>query len=153
MRRRFAREIAVQSLYHLEMNAAGARQAAMAALRDFRDEDSGYSEEREAPDFEYIVQLVEGTWEHRDRIDRLLSGYLKGWTLDRLSRVDRQILRLAVYEWFYLESAPPKVIVNEAIELAKYFGTEESGRFVNGVLGKMLQEDDRIRTEHELSKR
>jgi len=85
--------------------------------------------------------------EHARDIDRLLIRYLKGWTMDRLSRVDRQILRLAVYEMLIRGDTPPKVAVNEAIELAKHFGTEESGRFVNGVLGRMLKEADSLRTE------
>jgi N utilization substance protein B len=65
--------------------------------------------------------------------------------MDRLSRVDRQILRLAAYEIVWRDDVPPKAAVNEAIELAKHFGTEDSGKFVNGVLGRVLDELDTLK--------
>lgn len=83
--------------------------------------------------------------EFQEAIDELLAHYLKGWQVSRLSRVDRQILRLAVYELTQAEDVPGKVAVNEAIELSKHFGTEDSGKFVNGVLGRMIQELDRVK--------
>ncbi|MNV93759.1 hypothetical protein D3C71_1884870 [compost metagenome] len=89
---------------------------------------------------EFVLELVNGVWEKKSEIDVLLGDYLKGWQISRLSRVDRQVLRLAAYEMIYREDAPAKVVVNEAIELAKHFGTTESGKFVNGVLGKMIQD-------------
>jgi N utilization substance protein B len=146
MKRRIAREYAVQSLYQMEMNAADVRQVVHTVIRDGRDDD-GVPPAVEPEDVEYVIGLVQGTLEHARDIDRLLIRYLKGWTMDRLSRVDRQILRLAVYEMLIRGDTPPKVAVNEAIELAKHFGTEESGRFVNGVLGRMLKEADSLRTE------
>jgi N utilization substance protein B len=154
MKRRLAREYAIQSLYHMEMNGVPAPQAVQAAIESGRDgdaDDAPHPAELEPHHLDAVLRLVEGTFSRREEIDGLLSGYLKGWRLERLSRVDRQILRLAVYEMLYGEEAfgetiPPKVAVNEAIELAKYFGTEESGRFVNGVLGKMIQEEERIRS-------
>ena len=146
MKRRTAREYAVQSLYQMEMNATDARQAVETVIRDGRD-DEGDPPEVKPEDVDYVVGLVQGTLEHVRDIDRMLSRYLKGWSMDRLSRVDRQILRLAVYEMLIHDDTPPKVAVNEAIELAKHFGTEESGRFVNGVLGRMLKEADSLRTE------
>ena len=81
----------------------------------------------------------------RRAIDEVISGYLKGWRMERLSRVDRQILRLAIYEMTCRDDVPPKAVINEAIEIAKRFGTEESGRFVNGVLGRMIGELDQVR--------
>lgn len=65
--------------------------------------------------------------------------------MDRLSKVDREILRLATYEMVFRDDVPPKVVVNEAIEMSKNFGTEESGKFVNGVLGKMIKDLDTLR--------
>lgn len=94
---------------------------------------------------EDVRELVAGTEEYREEIDNLLTGYLKGWKIDRLSKVDREILRLGVYELVYREDVPPKVVVNEAIEMSKHFGTEESGKFVNGVLGKMIVELEAIK--------
>jgi N utilization substance protein B len=94
---------------------------------------------------EFVLELVNGTWSHKVEIDRVLSDYLKGWQISRLSKVDRQVLRLAVYEMVYREDVPGKVAVNEAIEVAKHFGTGESGKFVNGVLGKMVHEIDQVK--------
>jgi transcription antitermination protein NusB len=84
-------------------------------------------------------------WEHKVAIDDMLEHYLKGWQMSRLSRVDRQILRLATFEMVFADDVPAKVAVNEAIDLAKHFGTEDSGKFVNGVLGKMIQEVDTLK--------
>jgi len=72
---------------------------------------------------------------------------LTGWQVDRLSRVDRQVLRLAVYEMLYRQDVPPKVVINEAIELAKHFGRDENGKFVNGVLGRMMKEREENQPE------
>ena len=74
---------------------------------------------------------------------------MKGWPWTGLSRVDREVLRLAVYEMVYRDDVPPKVVVNEAIDLSKHFGTEESGKFVNGVLGKMIKELDEIKRSNQ----
>jgi len=145
MRRREARAYAIQSLYHMEMNETPAAKAVSTVIHEGQDDDAPvpvYTPEQ----LDYVRSLVEGTDKHRELIDRLLPNYLKGWKLDRLSRVDRQILRLAVYELLIVQE-PPRVVVNEAIELAKHFGTEESGKFVNGVLGKMIQELDQLKNE------
>jgi N utilization substance protein B len=130
----------------MEMNETPAEQAVTTVIHDGQDDDApvpNYTREQ----LDYVLSLVEGTTGNRDLIDRVLPNYLKGWKLDRLSRVDRQILRLAVYELLFVEEVPPRVVVNEAIELAKHFGTEESGKFVNGVLGKLIQDLDRLRAE------
>ncbi|MNP65026.1 hypothetical protein D3C76_1605830 [compost metagenome] len=95
----------------------------------------------------YVTEIVQGAWNHKEAIDGLLVDYLKGWQISRLSRVDRQILRLAAYEMVFRDDVPAKVSVNEAIELSKHFGTEESGKFVNGVLGRMIQEVDTIKAK------
>jgi len=94
---------------------------------------------------EYVLALVNGVWANKAAIDDLLGVYLKGWQISRLSRVDRQILRLAAYEMVFAEDVPAKVAVNEAIELSKHFGTDESGKFVNGVLGKMIQDVEELK--------
>ena len=139
MRRRLAREIAVQSLYQMEMNKNDAATAIRTSIEEAEnDNEGGLNAEDEGITSEYIHELVIGTLQHAVEIDEALHNFLKSWTLDRLSRVDRQILRLAAYEMIYRDDVPPKVVINEAIELAKYFGTEDSGKFVNGVLGKMI---------------
>ncbi|KRF12088.1 transcription antitermination factor NusB [Paenibacillus sp. LMG 31458] len=141
MKRRVAREIAVQSLYQIQMNEATPQEAVQIAIHEAEhDNETELNFSGDKIDPLYIIELVEGTYSNKVRIDELLEEYLKGWAMDRLSRIDREVLRLAVYEMLYRDDVPPKVVVNEAIDLAKHYGTEESGKFVNGVLGKMIKE-------------
>jgi N utilization substance protein B len=86
----------------------------------------------------YAVELVEGVAEHRDRIDELLASYAEGWTLERMPGVDRAILRIGVYELLFRDDVPDAVAIDEAVELAKSLSTDESPRFVNGVLGRIV---------------
>lgn len=147
MKRRTAREVAVQSLYHMEMNDVTSAAAIEMVITEGNDDDPHTSVQTNAVQKDFIHRLVEGTWQKRTAIDELLVEYLKGWKMDRLSRVDLQILRIAAFEMFYEQESPPKVIVNEAIDLAKHFGTEDSGKFVNGVLGKMIKEIEGIKNK------
>ena len=85
-------------------------------------------------------KLVRGVWENRDDIDARISGYLTNWTIDRIGGVDRSVLRLAMFELFHCEETPPVVILNEAVDIAKFFSTRDSGKFVNGVLDRAMQD-------------
>ena len=78
--------------------------------------------------------LVTGTWNNRQQIDALIGSCAENWSVERMSIVDRSILRMAVYEFLYCDEIPPKVAINEAIDLGKIFGSENSGAFINGVL-------------------
>jgi N utilization substance protein B len=150
MRRRLARELALQSLYQMAMNGVASAHAIEHVIEEAQtDDESQLKQTKDTIDPDDIKELVEGTITNKERIDELLSDYLKGWQMDRLSRVDREVLRLAAYEMVYRQDVPPKVVVNEAIELAKHFGTEESGKFVNGVLGKMIKELEDIKAKSE----
>lgn len=147
MKRRLAREIVVQSLYQLEMNEEATSEDAVTMIID---EVNGENEiEANATDVsridEHARELVQQVSEKKAVIDDMLQDYLTGWQVDRLSRVDRQILRLACFELVYRDDVPPKAVINEAIELAKHFGTDESGKFVNGVLGRLLQALDQLK--------
>ena len=82
----------------------------------------------------FVENLVQGTVSRLSEIDKLLAKHTTNWRVDRMSIVDRNILRLAVFELLYGAETPPKVVINEAVELAKRFGSAESGKFVNGVL-------------------
>lgn len=151
MKRRLAREIALQSLYHIEMNDVTPEVAIETVLEEARSDNEadlavGDGDVAGTP---YLTGLVKGTSGNKERIDETLSTYLTGWKVDRLSKVDRQILRLAAYEMLFGTEVPPKVVVNEAIELAKRFGSDESGKFVNGVLGKLIKELDTIKSQYE----
>ncbi|NHN28831.1 transcription antitermination factor NusB [Paenibacillus agricola] len=146
MRRRLARELALQSLYQIEMNHMSLSEAITNVIEEAQsDDESELVKNKDVISHEEILELVEGTLANKEVIDDLLKEYLKNWQMDRLSRVDREILRLAAYEMLYRDDVPPKVVVNEAIDLSKHFGTEESGKFVNGVLGKMIKELDDIK--------
>ncbi len=82
----------------------------------------------------YSREVVVGVWENRTDLDRLISRSSKNWRVERMSRVDINILRIAIYEVLYMKDVPPKVSIDEAVELGKRYGTEESGAFINGVL-------------------
>ncbi|WP_138753411.1 transcription antitermination factor NusB [Paenibacillus sinopodophylli] len=147
MKRRLAREIAVSSLYQMEMNEVSASDAVDMLMEELRHENEIEADPAEASSTdEFSRELVAGVMEHRQAIDGMLQQYLTGWQIDRLSRVDRQVLRLACYEMIFRDDVPPKATINEAIELAKHFGTEESGKFVNGVLGKLLLEIEELKS-------
>lgn len=92
--------------------------------------------------FDYAQSLVTGTLEHREEIDRLIRDQADNWRLERMPPVDRNILRLAIFEMLYERDVPKLVVVDEAIELAKRFGSEQSGRFVNGLLDGLLKQHD-----------
>ena len=87
---------------------------------------------------EYAVQLVEGVVAHRERIDELLSTYAEEWTLERMPPVDLAVLRIGVYELLWCDDVPDPVAVSEAVELAASLSTDESPRFVNGLLGRLV---------------
>ena len=88
----------------------------------------------------YGRQLIEGIHAHADDIDRLLAGHSHNWRVERMSSVDRNILRLAIYEMLHRDDIPPVVSINEAVDIAKKFSTQDSGKFVNGILDKVKGE-------------
>jgi transcription antitermination protein NusB len=94
-------------------------------------------DEGEGPTNDYTTVLVRGVVEHQARIDELLSTYSEGWTLDRMPAVDRNVLRLGVYELLYAEDVPDAVAVTEAMALVRDLSTDESPSFVNGILGNI----------------
>ena len=94
---------------------------------------------------DYTVTLVEGVTAHRSRIDDLISEHSEGWTLDRMPFVDVAVLRLGVYELLWAEDVPDAVAIDEAVQLAKSLSTDDSPRFVNGVLGRLATIADQLR--------
>ncbi|MBA2953031.1 transcription antitermination factor NusB [Nocardioides sp. MAH-18] len=95
--------------------------------------------EGEAPTNDYTVTLVRGVEEHRARIDEVLSSYAEGWTLQRMPAVDRNVLRLGVWELLWTDDVPDAVAISEAMALVTELSTDESPQFVNGVLGAVLR--------------
>lgn len=127
--RRDGRETAVQVLYQMDAAASTAEDALRVFFAHF-DGDQGISADARA----FAEQLVRGVSEHQTEIDTCLRDCSQHWRLERMPRVDRNILRLAAYELMCVEDIPKNIVLDEAIELAKRFGTEESASFVNGVL-------------------
>jgi len=127
-RRTRARERALQALYQIDVAAEGIDEALAAFWKSFEPVEREVRELAEA--------LVRGVAEHRRSVDDAIEEASSNWRLDRMARVDRNVLRLAVYELLQTD-VPVKVVINEAIELGKKFGSESSGAFVNGVLDKV----------------
>jgi N utilization substance protein B len=96
---------------------------------------------QDPPLADYSVELVRGVREHQDRIDELLSTYAEGWTLDRMPSVDRNVLRLGVFELLYADDVPDAVAMSEAVALVRELSTDESPSFVNGVLGAIQRHE------------
>jgi N utilization substance protein B len=94
----------------------------------------------EPPVNDFTVELVEGVQANRARIDQILAEYAEGWTVQRMPGVDRAVLRLGLYELLWRADVPDAVVIDEAVELAKSLSTDESPRFVNGVLGRVLRD-------------
>jgi N utilization substance protein B len=143
--RRRAREIALQVLFSLDVNAGLTPVQALAQFwRDFAHEeraDEG-SGEPDAPRevVLFAEKLVAGTAEHLEELDGIIQRASRNWRLERMARVDRNVLRLATFELRYVVEVPAKVVINEAIEVAKRYGAQESPAFVNGLLDRISQE-------------
>src|SRR3954469_25521550 len=93
---------------------------------------------------DYTVQLVHGVAEHRARLDEVISSYARGWSLERMPAVDRNVLRLATYEVLYVDDVPDAVAVSEALNLVRELSTDESPAFVNGVLGNIVRDRETL---------
>ncbi|MBN2515167.1 MAG: transcription antitermination factor NusB [Deltaproteobacteria bacterium] len=134
--RRKAREVALQVLFQIDVSQVDVDEAVELFWNNF-----------EAPENvrEFSTHLIRGTHSQLMEIDELIKSCSENWSLDRMSKVDKNILRLAVFELVYCDDIPPKVTLNEAIDLGKYYGSENSGSFINGILDalytKLLQED------------
>ncbi|HVS45820.1 MAG TPA: transcription antitermination factor NusB [Verrucomicrobiae bacterium] len=128
--RRLAREQALQALYSV---AVGNRDAADAISEIVSDRATG--EHRT-----FVRDLVLGTLDYQEKADAQIAPRLEGWTLERLPSLDRLILRMGTYELLCCPDMPTPVVINEAVELAKKFSTEDSGRYINGVLSALAAE-------------
>ena len=93
---------------------------------------------------EYTIELVEGVQAHRARLDEILAEYADGWTVQRMPGVDRAVLRLSLYELLWQTEVPHAVVIDEAVELVKSLSTDESPRFVNGVLARVLRDREQL---------
>jgi N utilization substance protein B len=132
-KRRHARELAVQFLYQFDLAGGGTLEEALPLFWQTQSEvsDTGRT---------FAEELIHGVVEHRAAIDEKISKYTENWDLPRIAAVDRNILRLAIYEMLYRDDIPPVVSINEAVDIAKKFSTHESGAFVNGILDRLKAE-------------
>jgi N utilization substance protein B len=138
--RRKAREIALQILYQREVQEQLSDDQALAL---FWHSFAGGGEPPNEPDDDarpFAEHLVRGVRAHQPEIDALIGAASRNWRIERMARVDRNLLRLAIYELKYAEDVPAKVAINEAIEIAKRYGTAESPAFVNGILDRCREE-------------
>ena len=134
--RHLSRSIAMQSLY--EWDFYGKKKNSLKKITERNIKELGPGLE----DTSFVFQLVEGVKKHLPQIDKIIEKTAPEWPVDQITIIDRNILRLGLYELLYSnkEEVPPKVAINEAIELAKSFGGESSSRFINGVLGTVYKE-------------
>ncbi|MCA9388355.1 transcription antitermination factor NusB [Candidatus Berkelbacteria bacterium] len=144
--RHLSRTIAIQALYEW----------------DFRDQDDldeivqrGIDTFANEVDVDFVNQITSGVAEKKAVLDQLITKYAPEWPLEQIAVIDKTLLRAAVYELMFTDDAPPKVIINEAVELAKTFGSDNSAKFINGVLGSVFREEPQFAdlqdTEDELT--
>jgi transcription antitermination factor NusB len=134
-KRRTARELAVQLLYQLEVAGGDAREV----------KERFWDECRVDTDVELFASvLVKTYFEHEEEVDGVIASAAENWDFERIAKVDRNILRIATTELFYLDDVPPKVALNEAIEVAKKYGsTDKSYKFVNGILDRIMKYNEK----------
>lgn len=132
MSRRAAREVAMRLLYEKDMSSAYSVEALNSMIESFHIAEK---------DVKYIHDIIYGVDKNIVQIDEYIKEYVKGWRFDRISKIDLAILRLAIYELVWVDDIPYKVSINEAVELAKLYGSENSSSFVNGILGSFVRSD------------
>ncbi|WP_102027068.1 transcription antitermination factor NusB [Salirhabdus sp. Marseille-P4669] len=129
MKRRKAREKAFQILFQIDINDINAEEAISFATE-------------EEPMDDFTKELIYGVMEHKNQIDEMISEQLVNWSLKRIASVERTLLRMATFEMKYIENIPVKVSINEAVDIAKDYGDESSGKFINGVLSKIVKSEE-----------
>lgn len=143
-RRRKSRELTLQALFQWD---------AMQGRSETTGDDPVFLPE-DIKNNAFSLILFKGVIEHGVEIDKVIKRYAEHWSLNRMGSVDRNILRFCIFEFLYLEDIPLKVSLNEAIEIAKRYGSEESGKFVNGILDRVLQKEEglgeRMKSEKEV---
>ena len=140
--RHLARSIVMQVLYQWDFK--GKPTAGIPAIVDQQIEEFGVGLEKEIA---FVKNTVDGVLMHLKDIDKKIEEHAPNWSLDQMAIVDRNILRIGVYELYFNNEIPAKVAINEAIEIAKSYGGQSSGKFVNGILGAMFKEVEENNTQ------
>lgn len=133
MSRRKARELALQALFQIDVTGTGMEQALEYVFTEFKVK---------AKDQEYCRELVQGTIAELDFLDEIIKKVSNEWDIKRMANVDRNILRMGIYEIVFRDDVPNNAAINEAIELGKEYSTAESGKFINGILGHLAKNID-----------
>ncbi|MFH2144687.1 MAG: transcription antitermination factor NusB [Candidatus Omnitrophota bacterium] len=133
-----ARECALQILYGFDIRKTDIQETLADYWRD-------RPEKKEVMEFAKV--LVDGVLKNKQKIDSYIVKYTENWRIERMAVIDRNIIRMAAYELLFMKDIPPKVSINEAVELAKKYSDEESGRFVNGVLDKINKSECKDKNE------
>lgn len=131
--RRKSRELALQALYQEEL-------AGQTAILDFEEFCVHFQINKKT--IPYARKLLNGVNEQKQAIDKLISRYAENWRLERMSVIDRNILRLAVFEMYYQNDVPVSVAINEAVEISKRYSTDDSGSFINGILDGITRDNN-----------
>ena len=134
--RRLSREVSLKVLFQVDLVHTNIEET----LKNTFENDK-YSDEVK----EFALTLVKGVMSNLSKIDKVIKNYTNNWSLERITNIDRSILRIAIYEILYLKNIPKSVSINEAVELAKKYGTKSSFSFVNGVLGKIDKDDKNMK--------
>jgi transcription antitermination protein NusB len=136
--RHLGRIVAMQTLYEYDFRGALTDGVDLSAIIDRNLKEFEDSIE----DTEFVRDLIDGVLQHQDKIDGIIGPAAPEWPVDQIAKIDKVILRIGVYELMLKREVPPKVAINEAVELAKAFGGENSSKFVNGVLGSIYRGSD-----------
>jgi N utilization substance protein B len=123
--RRQARELAMQALFYMDMQKYASEEMLEYFCGCF------CTSKKSRP---FLIKLVNGVLDEKGQIDALVERFSQNWQINRMSCVDRNVMRIAVYEMLYCDDIPPKVSINEAVDIGKKFGTQESGAFINGIM-------------------
>lgn len=136
--RRRARRVALETLYEYDIVDHPPGEILERRLLDYPMENAGV---------EFASRLIQGAVEYQEEIDKLIARYAPEWPLDQMAVIDRNILRIAIYEFLIAGETPVKVAINEAVELAKTYGSDSAPRFINGVLGTLADQIPSLRQE------
>ena len=136
--RHLARSIAMQSLFEWDFDNKDSGRLKEIVARNKAEYGPGIDEE-----YVFIDRLVEGTTKNISKIDTIIEKAAPEWPVEQIAAIDKTILRMAIYEMQHEQDTPPRVVINEAVELAKAFGGDNSSKFINGVLGTLYRDDPR----------
>ncbi len=142
--RRKSREIALQMLYQMEMTS-GSPSEVIDSYNELASGDQQDNSELSEALRPFTEHLVTGVHFHRGELDDMIAEASSNWRVERMSIIDRNVLRIALFEMLYCLEIPPKVSINEAIDLGKTFGSPDSGGFINGILDNLLQQANQLR--------